>query len=83
VSFFNRKKQQAADAAHDGRHEVVVAPAGDDWVVQLTGNFPTAGPAILVGRAIASLLDLELSIRGEDGRIRQKDSHGHDSPAPG
>lgn len=33
---------------------------------------------MLIGRAIAVLLDLELEIRCEDGQIREKDSHDHD-----
>jgi hypothetical protein len=50
----------------------------------MAGSYDTQGAAILVGRYIASSLDLELQIRGTDGRIREADSHGDsESPAPG
>lgn len=83
MAFFNRKKQEASLAARG--HHVYIAPAGPNkWIVQLAGAYDTQGAAILVGRYIASSLDLELQIRGTDGRIRESDSHGHsESDAPG
>jgi hypothetical protein len=83
MPFWNRKKTEASLAAKG--HHVYIAPAGDGrWMIGLTGAYPTQGAAILVGRYIASSLDLELQIRGTDGRIRESDSHGDsESPAPG
>jgi hypothetical protein len=82
-SFWNRKKTEASLAAKG--HHVYIAPAGaGKWIVQMAGSYDTQGAAILVGRFIASSLDLELQIRGTDGRIRESDSHGDsESPAPG
>lgn len=77
MAFWNTRKKEAAVGSRG--HHIAVAPAGKDgWVIQFYGSFDTQGAAILVARFIASSLDLELQIRGTDGRIREADSHGHD-----
>ncbi len=78
MSFWNKKRQEVTAAARG--HNVYVAPQGDDWVVRLSGRFLIQSDAVLVARAIASQLGVESEIRGEGGRIREKDSHGHDDP---
>ena len=80
MTLWPRKKSDRARAAAKG-HRVIVAPAGDDWVVQLTGHWPDKGAALLVGRAVAAFLDLQFDWRGEDGRIQDADSSG-DAPDP-
>ena len=70
------EQTEAAKAAHG--HAVIVTPDGDDWRVSVAGTFKQQGQAILVAAAIGALLDLEAETRGEDGRIREKESHGND-----
>ena len=78
AAFWNRKKKEAAVVA--AGHHVYVAPAGNGkWICNMSGAYDTQGAAILVGRFIASSLDLEFQIRGTDGRIREADSSG-DAP---
>lgn len=78
MPFWSKKRQQSVDAARG--HNVYVAPSDGDWTIRLSGRFNTQAAAVLVGRAIASQLGLELETRDEGGRIRAKDSHGHDDP---
>ena len=54
MAFWNRRKADATKAANG--HRIIVAPAGEHWVVQLTGHFPVKTAAVLVGRAIAAAL---------------------------
>lgn len=75
MGLFNRKRSKAATAAQG--HRIIIAPAGDDWVIQLTGAFDNKTSAMLVGRAIAAFLDLQLDWRGTDGRIQGADSAGN------
>ena len=77
MAFWNRRKADAAKAANG--HRIIVAPAGDHWVVQIAGHFENKTSALLIGRYIASALDLQLDWRGEDGRIQGADSSG-DAP---
>lgn len=43
---------------------------------------PTQGAAIDAGRRIAKREGSELVVHGRDGKIRQKDGHGHDPYPP-
>lgn len=58
------------------------------WQVKGEGNsrasgvFPTQKEAIDFGRGIAATQKSELVIHRPDGRIREKDSHGHDPYPP-
>jgi len=61
-------------------HAVIVVPDGDDWRVNLAGVFKNQGAAILVAAAIGNVLGIEAETRGEDGRIRESESHGRDDP---
>jgi hypothetical protein len=65
-----------------------VVPAGNRWGVRGEGNerltsvHDTQREAIDAGREIARNQRSELLIHGEDGRIRERDSHGHDPYPP-
>lgn len=61
--------------------QVHVTPRKDSdvWDVQVTPlSFETQEDAIRWGRAASKALDGEFYVHGEDGQIREKDSHGHD-----
>ena len=70
-----------------GKNQHVV-PVGNDWGVRgehnsrLTAIVPTQGEAIDIARDIARNQQSELVIHRPDGRIRDKDSHGHDPFPP-
>jgi Uncharacterized protein conserved in bacteria (DUF2188) len=70
-----------------GKNQHVVT-AGDKWGVRGEGNerltsvHDTQRQAIEAGREIARNQHSELLIHGEDGRIRARDSHGHDPYPP-
>ncbi|MCL2331981.1 MAG: DUF2188 domain-containing protein [Actinomycetia bacterium] len=59
------------------------------WAVKAEGServtkkFSTQKEAIAYGREIARNQKSELIITGADGKIREKDSHGHESKAKG
>lgn len=61
-----------------------VVPHSKGWAVQKEAGKkpsavrPTQRAAIEIGREIARNQQSELIIHGEDGRIRERDSHGHD-----
>lgn len=57
---------------------VHVVPRGDRWKVDLVESFATQEEAIEVARSISRERQGELVIHGEDGQIREKDSHGND-----
>lgn len=64
---------------------VWVSPAsGRGWHTKTAGDsksispHPTQKKAIAEGKARAKELGAELIIQGRDGRIREKDSFGHD-----
>ena len=65
-----------------------VVPHDGDWAVRGEGNdratsvHPTQAEAIEAGRQIAQNQHSELFIHGRDGRIRVRDSHGHDPYPP-
>lgn len=68
-----------------GRNQHVV-PRGKDWAVVGEGSSRassierTQGKAIEKAREIARNQESELLIHGRNGQIRERDSHGHDSP---
>lgn len=70
-----------------GKNQHVV-PHGGDWTVKGAGNsratalYPTQQEAIDRAREIAQNQGSELLIHGEDGRIRERDSHGNDPFPP-
>lgn len=70
------------------KDDIELAPDGDDWIVQVQGSeledkiplgkFEDKDEAELWARHYADERDVELFIKGEDGRIQDKDSHGND-----
>ena len=62
--------------------DVHVVPSGDGWALEVDGRerdtFGTQDEAIQWGRQLAERENGELVIHGEDGQIREKDSHGND-----
>jgi hypothetical protein len=62
--------------------DVHVVPSGDDWALEVNGNqrhrYRTQNEAITRGRQMAEDEHGELVIHGQDGQIREKDSHGND-----
>ena len=70
-----------------GKNQHVVVH-GSDWAVKAekstraTKTFDTKQEAVNYGRAIARNQESELVIHGKDGRIQNKDSHGHDPFPP-
>jgi len=70
-----------------GKNQHVVTHA-DGWAVRgehnarVTSIHETQAAAIDAGRAIARHQHSELVIHGRDGKIRDKDSHGHDPYPP-
>jgi len=65
-----------------------VVPHDNGWAVRGAASrrassiHPTQEAAIDAGRAIARNQGSELYIHGRDGRIRERDSHGHDPDPP-
>jgi hypothetical protein len=61
--------------------EVHVTPRreekGGGWTV-VAGPFRTQEQAIDAARVLATVMETELTVHGEDGQIREKDSHGND-----
>jgi hypothetical protein len=70
-----------------GKNQHVV-PHDGEWAVRGEGNSKatsvhrTQADAIDAGRAIAQHQHSELVIHRRDGKIRDKDSHGHDPYPP-
>lgn len=68
-----------------GQH---IVPRGSDWAVRregadrVTSIHSTQREAELAGREIARNQHTELFIHGRDGRIRDRDSFGHDPSPP-
>jgi Uncharacterized protein conserved in bacteria (DUF2188) len=62
--------------------DVHVVPEGNLWACEIDGNIrsthETQEEAIKEGRGLAEDQNSELVIHGQDGRIREKDSHGND-----
>lgn len=65
-----------------------VVPHEDGWAIRSAGSqratsiHDTQGEAIEVGREIARNQGTELFVHGRDGRIRERDTHGHDPYPP-
>jgi hypothetical protein len=65
-----------------------VVPHDGGWAVRGEGNARATSvhqrqsEAIDAGRQIAQHQHSELVVHGRDGRIREKDSHGHDTFPP-
>jgi len=65
-----------------------VVPHEDGWAVRGAGSrrassiHQTQEEAIRAGREIAQNQGSELFIHGRDGRIRDRDTHGHDPFPP-
>ena len=70
-----------------GKNQHVV-PYGDHWAVRGSGNIRisfvhrTQGAAVEAGERRAKAEKSELIIHGKDGRIRDRDSYGHDPFPP-
>jgi hypothetical protein len=70
-----------------GKNQHVV-PANGKWGVRGEGNtkltalYDRQSDAINAARQIARNQQSELFIHGADGRIRERDSHGHDPYPP-
>ncbi len=70
-----------------GKNQHVV-PHDGEWAVRgennsrVTSIHPTQSEAIAAGRPIAQHQHSELVIHGRGGKIRDKDSHGHDPYPP-
>lgn len=68
-----------------GKNQHVVL-RGNAWAVVGEGNgratvvTPTQQEAVAKGRQIARNQESELFVHGRGGQIRERDSHGHDSP---
>ena len=68
-----------------GQH---VVPKGNKWSVRkagasrATGTFETQREAINEAKKIAKNQQTELYIHGSDGRIRERNSYGHDPYPP-
>ena len=67
-----------------------VVPNNGQWAVRpeggsrVTARTDTQAEAIRLAREISQNQHSELFIHGRDGRIRERDSHGHDpNPPPG
>lgn len=67
---------------------VHIVQRGSQWgalregAARTSGNFDTQAEAIRAGRDLARTSQGELLIHGENGRIRARDSYGHDSFPP-
>jgi Uncharacterized protein conserved in bacteria (DUF2188) len=62
--------------------DVHVVPNGNPWACEIDGNIrsthETQEEAIKECRGLAEDQNSELVIHSQDGRIREKDSHGND-----
>ena len=71
-----------------GKNQHVTTHPDGGWQVKGAGNdratarTETQKEAISIAREISRNQESELVIHGEDGKIRQKDSHGHDPFPP-
>lgn len=69
-------------------NNVHIVPHNDGWAVKIEGNdrassvHPTQREAEQAGRDRARRDHVEILIHGEDGRIRDRDSYGHDPYPP-
>lgn len=75
-----------ANGKGNGKHgkDVTVAPHADGWSVTRQGNdrasrvTDTKQEAVEIARDYAKQEHSELTIKGQNGKIQSKDSHGHD-----
>jgi hypothetical protein len=62
--------------------DVHVVPSGDQWACEVDGaqrsTHSTQDDAVTAGRQLAEQEQGELVVHGQDGQIREKDSHGND-----
>ena len=62
--------------------DVHVVPQASRWGLEINGDirstYDTQEEAITEGRGVADQEQGELVIHGQDGQIREKDSHGND-----
>jgi len=62
--------------------DVHVVPSGTGWALEVDGtkydSFSTQAEAIDKGRQLAKQEGGDVVVHGEDGQIREKDSHGND-----
>ena len=71
-----------------GRNQHVTPHLDGGWQIKGEGNgratkrTETQSEAINIAREISRNQESELVIHGRDGKIRRKDSHGHDSYPP-
>jgi len=78
------KGKSGGGGAGGGGKNVHVGPHPQGWQVKKEGNeratavTPTKKEAVAIGRDAAKKEGSELVIKGENGRIQDKDSHGHD-----
>jgi hypothetical protein len=78
--------QMASSKGSGGKHgkDVYVQKHAEGWQVKKAGNdrasavTETKKEAEKIGREAARKEHSELIIKGEDGKIQSKDSHGHD-----
>lgn len=69
----------------NGQH---IVPYGDDWAVRRAGServtsvHSTQADAYNAGRDIARNQSSEVFLHGRDGRIRDRESFGHDPNPP-
>lgn len=76
-------KSKSSNSGTHGK-DVYVQPHPDGWQVKKAHNqrasavTETKKEAEKIGRDAARKEHSELIIKGENGRIQQKDSHGHD-----
>ena len=65
-----------------------MTPHGEGWAVSRSGSerasrvVQTKGEAMDIARAYAREENAELVVKGRDGAIQNKDSHGHDPDPP-
>jgi len=64
-------------------HDIHVIPADDRWAVETEGGhgrvtFDTQADAIAAGTRRAKEKKVELLVHGRDGKIRERNSFGHD-----
>lgn len=70
------------------RRDQHVVPHEGGWAVRSAGSqraaslHDTQGEAVAAGREIARNQGTELFVHGRDGRIRERDTHGHDPFPP-
>ncbi|ODV41479.1 hypothetical protein AWV79_35505 [Cupriavidus sp. UYMMa02A] len=65
------------------QHDIHVVPAGERWAVEAEGGtgretFATQEDAIAAGTRRAKAAQVELLVHGRDGRIRERNTFGHD-----